>query len=152
MTNPLDRIAADACGMSRPAAIVEDATERAVAEQLHRIRLLGADATYDGKGDGPYCIERPDTRSQWYLYRVNSDGAIMRPFLLHFEANDFGIAAAPIARAVCYFLNWRERLIRDPSPAADYRPGGEVYEKHAAEVRDDSDAEHLDLQPEDEQC
>lgn len=34
MTNPLDRIAADACGASRPAAINEDATREAVLAKL----------------------------------------------------------------------------------------------------------------------
>lgn len=37
MTNPLDRIAADACGMSRPAAVNEDATARRV-EAIRRFR------------------------------------------------------------------------------------------------------------------
>lgn len=102
-------------------------------------RMLGADCAYTGKGDGPYTIERDEYRNIYSLYRTNSDGQIMRPYLLRFEANDFGIDTAATARAMCWFLNERDRMRYDPTRRAYWLPGGPKHDEQAHEARVDAE-------------
>ena len=110
MTNPIDRIANDACGASRPAAVVEDATERARQRILTRTREEVAAAMDMLRDNAECCVRSIDARIYWF--------GVME------GARKEYVKASPL----------------QPHRPEDYRPGGCNYEKHAAEERAEREA------------
>lgn len=145
----LNKLVSAACGASRPAGVNEDAT---AAESLHRMRLVGSDCGYTGKGDGPFYVEPCSSCNGWRL--CSADDRVLHVV----SPNDYGPGYVMVARSLAYFLNWRTRLNREPTPVRDWQPpmGVRYAEEREAEIRDAEeaqreleqnngfDAEHLD--------
>lgn len=107
--------------------------------ELRRMRMLGSDCTYTGKGDGPYCVVKRDTEYEWCVRRADEVKRGIINTLIPFAMNNYGPEAASMARAVCYAMNERHRLKTQPTPTAEWLPGGANYDAMAQEDRFDTE-------------
>lgn len=108
------------------------------ARDRRQMLMLGADCTYTGEGDGPYFVKSM-SKGTLSVFERTKDCSTGECRCSSWPPDE--------ARAVCWFMNERVRLIRQPSPTADWLPGGERSAEVEADEAQAAEEARKEVQP-----